>query len=348
MIRVALDAAGGDCGVEPNVRGASHALEEWPDLAVLFVGPRSEIEQALSRVELDRNRIELVEASEVVSMADPATAPLRQKRKSSIRVAANLVREGKADALVSAGNTGAAMAAAKVVVGTIDGVDRPALAWPLPTRSGLTVLVDVGANVDCKAHHLLQFAVMGSIYARILGSDNPRIALLSIGEEESKGDDLIRAVHKVLKGTRLNFVGNIDGKDIFSGKADVIVCDGILGNVVLKTCESLAEMMEDILRSEFSASRWAQLGYFLSHRVFSRIRKRLDYAEYGGVPLLGIKGTTVVCHGRSNARAIKSAFGVAIECERREVNDRILAEVARLAETEADYFPTPARKATQS
>jgi glycerol-3-phosphate acyltransferase PlsX len=348
MIRVALDAAGGDRGVEPNVRGASHALREWPDLSVLFVGPRSEVEQALSSVEPDRNRIELVEASEVVSMADPATAPLRQKPNSSIRVAANLVREGKADALVSAGNTGAAMAAAKVVMGTIEGVDRPTLAWPLPTRSGLTVLTDVGANVDCKAHHLLQFAVMGSLYARILGSDNPRIALLSIGEEESKGDDLIRTVHKVLKGTRLNFVGNIDGKDIFSGKADVIVCDGVLGNVVLKTCESLVEATEGILRSEFSAGLWARLGYLMSRRVFSRIRKRLDYTEYGGVPLLGIRGTTVVCHGRSNARAIQSALGVAIECERRKVNDRIRAEIARLAETEADYFPTPTKKVIQS
>lgn len=323
MTRVVLDATGGDLGIEPNVDGAIGACAKWQDVNVTLVGPKRALEYAFSRRKYIKSNIQIKDAPDIITMSDPAIAPLRHKPLSSIRIGIDILKNGEADIFVSAGNTGAVMATAKVLLGTIEGIERPAIAAPLPTRFGIEVLIDVGANVDCKAFHLCQFAVMGSSYAQITGIASPRVALLSIGEEAQKGTDVTRTVHKELKKANMNFIGNIDGKDVFSGVADVIVCDGFIGNVVLKISEGLAETIEEVMKGEFAKSRIAQLGYLLSRSTYKKIRKRLDYAEYGGAPLLGLNGSIVICHGRSNARAIKNAIGVALECHLKELPKRI-------------------------
>jgi glycerol-3-phosphate acyltransferase PlsX len=257
----------------------------------------------------------------------PAMA-LRRKKDSSLRVAANLVHEGKADALVSAGNSGAVMATAVFVLGTVEGVARPALAAVVPNLRGFSVWLDVGANVDSKPQHIHQWAVMAHIYARnILGIDNPRVGLLSIGEEAGKGNDLVRETFKLLKESGLNFIGNVEGHDIFNGNADVIVCDGFTGNVSLKVIESATETLFHFLKQEFSRSWRTRLGYLLSRPAFKGFRKRVDYAEFGGVPLLGVRGATIISHGRSSPRAIRNAIRVAGEVVDLRVNQQIQDEI---------------------
>ena len=263
-------------------------------------------------------------------MEDSAGKAMRNKRDSSIRVAARLVRDGVADGVVSAGNTGAVMATVKTVQGMLPGVDRPALASAFPTVKGTpVVVVDVGANVDCSPRMLAQFAVMGDIYSRVIfHTHRPRVGLLSIGEEEQKGNDLTRAATPLLKALPIHFIGNVEGRDIYAGKTDVIVCDGFIGNVALKVSEGLVEMMSKMLRESLEATITRKLGSLLARTAFNEFKKRVDYSEYGGAPLLGVKGVCIVTHGRPNANAIRNAIRVAAEFAEGKVNERIEAELA--------------------
>ena len=281
--------------------------------------------------------IEVTQASEVITMNDKAVQAVRAKRDSSLRVGLRLVRDGQAAGFVTAGNTGAAMATAKMVLGGIPGVDRPALAAVFPTAVGtVAILLDVGANVDCKPHNLEQFAVMGEIYFRsMFGTARPRVGLLSIGEEESKGNELTRESFKLLKQLPLNFTGNVEGRDIYTGKVDVLVADGFVGNVALKTSEGVANLVRATLKETLRATITRQVGYLLSRSAFIDFKKRFDHTEYGGAPLLGVKGVCFITHGSSNANAIKNAIRVASEFAERRINDKIEKELAGLRPQEA-------------
>jgi glycerol-3-phosphate acyltransferase PlsX len=334
-VRIAVDAMGGDHAPRVNVDGAVAAAREF-GIASLLVGKRAELEPLLADSGYTGSDIEIVDASEVVTFDDPATAAIRKKRNSSIRIAANCVRDGRAQGLVSAGHTGAAMVSAKMVVGTIEGVDRPALAAVLPNLTGHCLLLDVGANPDLKTPHFREFAVMGSIYAELVfGKKNPSIGLMSIGEEDSKGNEQSKEAFKTLKDTGLNFIGNVEGRDVFNGKVDVIVTDGFTGNVILKVSEALAEMVENMLREEIKRTLQASVGFLLSKSAFRRFKQRIDYSEYGGAPLLGVKGCVIICHGRSSAKAIKNAIRFASEFARRGLAEKIQAQIAELHAREA-------------
>jgi glycerol-3-phosphate acyltransferase PlsX len=327
--RIALDAMGGDHAPDAIVAGALLAVAEYPTVHILLVGREEVLREKLGHS--IPPRIEIVDAREVVDMTDNALAPLRRKRNSSIRICANLVAEGKAAAMVSAGHTGAAMTSAYKVLGTIDGVSRPALAAVLPSAKGHTVLLDVGANIDSKAAYLREFAVMGHYYAQmIFGIEAPRVGLLSIGEEEGKGNELTKETFRVLKETGLNFMGNAEGRDVFNGNADVIVCDGFIGNVVLKASESLAEMMSKLIREEITSTLPRKLGAFLARGAFDDVKKRTDYSEYGGAPLLGVKGGCIISHGRSNAKAIKNAVRVARDFATSRIDTKIREKIGDL------------------
>jgi glycerol-3-phosphate acyltransferase PlsX len=329
-MRIAVDAMGGDHAPLVNVDGAVAAAREF-GIASLLVGKAAELRRLLADSGYRGSDIEIVDAPEIVTMADPATAAIRKKRNSSIRIAANCVRDGRAEGLVSAGNTGAAMVCAKMVIGTIEGVDRPALATVLPKLDGHCLLLDVGANPDAKTPHFKEFAVMGSIYAELaFGKKNPSIGLMSIGEEESKGTDKTKEAFKTLKEAGLNFIGNVEGRDVFTGTVDVIVTDGFTGNVILKVSESLSEMVEKLLREEIKRTLQASVGFLLSRDAFRRFRQRLDYSEYGGAPLLGVKGCVIICHGRSSAKAVKNAIRFAAEFSRHGLAEKIQAQIAEL------------------
>ncbi len=329
-MRIAIDAMGGDFAPREVVAGAFRAARR-EGVELTLVGDGTVIERELARLGRSRNAIEVVHADEVVGMDEPAITPIRKKRRSSIRVAAELVREGRAAAMLSAGNTGAAVIAAKMVVGTLPGVDRPALAAVFPNRKGHTVLLDVGANVDSKLEHLRQFAVMGHLYAQeIVATPAPRIGLLSIGEEASKGTDFTRQVFRTLEETGLNFVGNVEGRDLFEGTVDVVVCDGFVGNVVLKAAESLATLLSGMTREELGKSWRTRLGGLLAKPAFDRIRQRTDYREYGAAPLLGVNGGCFIAHGRSNARAIESAIRRAVEFCAADLHHKIADRLAQL------------------
>ncbi len=333
--RIAVDAMGGDNAPGEIVKGALLALDEYPTVAITLVG-REEV----LREQLGGNvprRLDIVDAREVVDMTDTALAPLRRKRNSSIRVCANLVAERKADVMVSAGHTGAAMTSAYKVLGTIEGVSRPALAAILPNANGHTVLLDVGANVDSKPAYLREFAVMGHFYAQmILGLDAPRVGLLSIGEEEGKGNELTKETFRVLKETGLNFMGNAEGRDVFNGNADVIVCDGFIGNVVLKAAEALGEMVSKMLKSEVTRTAPRRVGALILKGAFDDIKKRMDYSEYGGAPLLGVNGGCIISHGRSSAKAIKNAIRVAHDFAANRIDAKIRAKISDLHSREHD------------
>ncbi len=334
-MRIAVDAMGGDHAPEVNVDGAIAAAREF-GISSLLVGKRGELERLLSDAGYRGTDIEVVDAPEVVTMEDPATAAIRKKRNSSIRVAANCVRDGRAEGLVSAGHTGAAMVSAKMVIGTIEGVDRPALAAILPNLSGHCLLLDVGANPDAKTEHFKEFAVMGSIYAQLVfGRKKPSIGLMSIGEEDSKGTDRTKEAFRILKETGLNFIGNVEGRDVFNGKVDVIVTDGFMGNVILKVSEALAEMVEKLLRDEIKKTLKASVGFLLSRTAFRNFKSRLDYSEYGGAPLLGVKGCVFICHGRSSAKAIKNAIRLAAAFSRQKLAEKIQSSIADLHSREA-------------
>jgi glycerol-3-phosphate acyltransferase PlsX len=276
--------------------------------------------------------ISIVHASEVITMDDKAVQAVRAKRDSSMRVGLRLVREGKADAFITAGNTGAAMATAKMVLGGLPGVDRPALVAIIPTAlRTVTALLDVGANVDCKPHNLEQFAMMGEIYFRsMFGTARPRVGLLSIGEEEGKGNELTRESFQLLKHLPLNFIGNVEGRDIYNGKVDVIVADGFVGNVALKTSEGVVNLVRATLKETLAETITRQVGYLLSRSAFSDFKKRLDHTEYGGAPLLGVKGACFSTHGSSNANAIKNAIRVASEFVERKITANITKELAAM------------------
>jgi glycerol-3-phosphate acyltransferase PlsX len=301
---IALDGVGSDKAPEPEIRGAILACRTLP-VRVHLVGPEPELRDLLDEhLENEDEDLPIVihHASERIGMDEKAAHAVRTKRDSSLRVGLKLVREGKAAGFVTAGNTGAAMATAKMVLGALPGVDRPALATPMPTSKGNPcVLLDVGANVDCKAQNLEQFAVMGEMYARsVLKIARPRVGLLSIGEEESKGNELTREAFPLLKALPINFIGNVEGRDIFNGNADVIVCDGFVGNVALKASEGIGRFVRDVLRTSLNRTVTAQVGALLSRRAFNDFRRRLDYTEYGGAPLLGVRGVCIIGHGSSN------------------------------------------------
>ncbi len=341
MMRIAVDAMGGDFAPRAAVEGAFLAAVE-DGVSILLVGDRERMAAEISRLGDPRGRIELVHAEEIVGMDDPATAPLRKKRRSSVRLCAELVHEGRARGMVTAGHTGAAMIAAKVVIGTSVGVDRPALAAVVPSANGRTVLLDVGANVDSKPNHLREFAVMGHFYAQeVIGTENPRIGLLSIGEEDNKGSELTREVFKVLKRTGLHFVGNVEGGDVFQGTVDVVVCDGFVGNVVLKSAEALAELLGRMLGEEIGKSRRTQLGYAILKPAIDRFRARTDYTEYGAAPLLGVEGGCFIGHGRSTPRAIRNAIRRAVEFAEGCVHEKISDKLAELHREEASLLAGP-------
>jgi phosphate acyltransferase len=332
MTTIALDAMGGDHAPRAEVEGAILAAREL-GVRILLVG-----NEAALRLELNRHgrrgaSIEIVNATDVITMSDSPSQAFRRKKESSVHVAARLVRDGKAEALVSMGNTGAVMTVARFVLGTLAAVDRPALAAAFPNmKEKVTVILDVGANVDSKPEQIEQFAVMGEIYYRtIWATKRPRVALLSIGEEEMKGNDLVREAAARLKLLHLNFVGNVEGRDVFRGDVDVIVCDGFIGNIALKISEGLVEHIGGMLKKAIKSSLKSQVGYVLSKDAFDSFRKRTDSSEYGGAPLLGVRGITIIGHGRSNPNAIKNAIRVASELCRARFNEKIEQELSAAA-----------------
>jgi glycerol-3-phosphate acyltransferase PlsX len=337
-VKIAVDAMGGDYGPAVVVEGAVASAREY-GASIILVGDKAAIEREISRCKAHDIAIDVRHASQVVGMAELPSHALRRKRDSSLRVAADLVRDGEAAAFVSAGNTGAALAIAMFVVGVLPGVDRPAIAAVLPNLRGFTVLLDAGANVDPKPKHLLQFAVMGHVYARdILGYANPRVGLLSVGEEEGKGNDLTKEAYEELKVSSLNFIGNVEGREIYNGRCDVVVTDGFTGNVALKISESLADMLGSMIKEELTRDVRSKVGAALAQPAFERFKKRVDYTEMGGAPLLGINGAAIICHGASPVKAIKNAVRVAREWAKADLNQHIKtaleAEAAREAARE--------------
>ena len=329
---IALDAMGSDRAPKPEIEGAIQAARQF-GVRVLLVGP-----EPVVKAELERHRgagylpIEIVHASEYITMEDKVEA-IRAKRDNSMRVGLRLVREGQANGFVTAGNTGAAMATAKIVLGAVPGVDRPALAAVFPTAPRTAaMLLDVGANVDCSPQNLEQFAVMGDVYFRAMFGKKtaPRVGLLSIGEEETKGNELTREAFRLLKQLPLNFVGNVEGRDLYNGEVDVIVADGFVGNVALKISEGVANLVRTALKESLKATITRQVGALLSRSAFTDFKKRLDHTEYGGAPLLGVKGVCIITHGSSNANAMKNAVRVASEFAERGINEAIERSLASL------------------
>lgn len=334
-MRVAVDAMGGDNAPVVEVGGAVAAVREF-GIPVTLVGDTERINRELTQYDCKGLDITVHHASEVVGMHDSASDAVRKKKDSSIRVAFDLVKNCKADAVVSAGNSGATMAAGMFVLKRLKGIDRPAIAQIFPTLRGTTLVLDVGGNVDCKPVNLVQFAIMGEVYARlVMGSRIPRIGLLSNGEEESKGNELTRETNALLKQLTFDYAGYVEGRDIFNGFVDVVVCDGFVGNVVLKLSEGLAEAVGKMLREEIGKSAVAKIGYLLSRGAFARFKKKIDYAEYGGAPLLGIDGVSMICHGGSNIKAIKNAIHFAHDYALKGVNQRV---AEKLEEHFAEYM----------
>jgi glycerol-3-phosphate acyltransferase PlsX len=332
---IALDAMGSDRAPRPEIEGAIQAARHY-DVRVALVGREETIRAELARYPAAAALpLDVVNATEVITMEDKAVQAVRAKRDSSIRVGLRLVREGRATGFITAGNTGAAMTTAKMVLGAIPGVDRPALAAVFPTAvNTVAILLDVGANVDCKPHNLEQFAVMGEIYFRsMFGTKRPRVGLLSIGEEETKGNELTRDSFLLLKQLPLNFVGNVEGRDLYGGQVDVIVADGFVGNVALKTSEGVANLVRATLKETLKTTITRQVGYLLSRSAFADFKKRLDHTEYGGAPLLGVKGVCFITHGSSNANAIKNAIRVAAEFAERKIIGKIEKELASIRAT---------------
>lgn len=331
-MRIAVDAMGGDGAPGTIVDGAVMAARSL-GVGVLLVGPGDLMQRELARHSgLRALDVAILDAPEFIEMDASPAAGLRRKPRASIRLAAEAVARGDASALFSAGNTGATVLAAHAAWGMVRGVDRPALATTVPTRERPAVLLDSGANVECRPQHLVQFAVMGTVYARLaLGLEHPRVGLLSIGEEATKGNELTREAHKLLKATTVNFVGNVEARDVYSGQADVIVCDGFTGNIALKISEGLVELVEVLLKEELSTTFSTRVGYLLSRRSFRRFHKRVDYSEYGGAPLLGVAGVCVVGHGRSSAKAVRNAVRSAHRFATHNFIGRIEGELTAIA-----------------
>ena len=343
--RIALDVMGGDHAPQATLEGARQALQAHPDLFLHLVGDETRLKSLLGAHGLKgalESRFAIVHAGSVVEMEDKATAILKDKKDASIRIAAQLVRDGHAEGVVTMGHTGAANVAAMKELGTLDGVDRPCLASVMPNRTGRpTVLLDVGANVDCKPEHLVQFAVMGSVYAgEVLGCANPRVAVMSVGEEEGKGSIAIKEAAHTLRTMDLNFLGNAEGRDIWNGKFDVIACDGLVGNALLKSAESLADMLIKGITATLRETWYTKLAGLIARPALKRFVKKLDYAEYGGAPLLGVKGIFIIGHGHSNGRAVASAIRAAFTASEHRVNEHIQESLGSLL--------SPAANGTQS
>jgi len=329
MIWVAVDALGGDYAPRHTVDGALAAVRHF-DLGVALVGPSATLDAELARhPDVDRARVRIVDAPDLIAMEESPARALRRKPGATIKIAAELVARGEAAALFSAGHTGATVIAAHGAFGMLDGVDRPALAATIPTRGRPAVLLDVGASVECRPAHLLQFAVMGSMYARLaFGIESPRVGVLSIGEEETKGNDLTREAHRLLKASSLPFVGNVEARRVYSGEADVIVCDGFTGNVALKISEGVVDMVETLLGEELSSTITMRVGSLLTRRALRRFRRRVDYSEYGGAPLLGVNGVAIVGHGRSSVKAVRNAVAMAYRLAASRFIERVAHEIA--------------------
>jgi glycerol-3-phosphate acyltransferase PlsX len=327
---VAVDAMGGDHAPAAAVQGAIDAVRRH-GIEVVLVGPEAAVRRRVSHLGAASIGLSIVDAPEVVGMDEPPTAPVRSKRRSSLAVGARLVRDGKACALVTAGNSGAAMVAAKLIIGAVEGIERPALATLVPGLERPTLILDVGANVDCRPRHLLEFAVMGHCYSEaVLGVENPRVGLLSNGAEEGKGGRVTIEAYRLLADSGLNFVGNVEGRDVYTGAVDVVVCDGFVGNVVLKVSEGLGEMIYALLRREGKRSPTSAVGLLLAKGALAALRRKADYTEVGGAPLLGVRGACLVGHGRSNAKAIRNAVRFAHAYATQGVIQHIEARLAQL------------------
>ncbi|MBI5632450.1 MAG: phosphate acyltransferase PlsX [Nitrospirae bacterium] len=323
-MNVVLDAMGGDHAPTVNIDGAVEAVHESEDIHVTLVGDEAVIRKELKGRKYKAGRISVVHASQVVDMHESPSVAIRKKKDSSIRVGIGLVKAGKADAFVSAGHSGVVMGTSLLLLGMSKGVDRPAIATLMPNLKDKFLILDVGANVDCTPQNLHQFALMGNIYCRlILGREKPKVGLLGIGEEDIKGNELTKEAFKLIKQSSLNFIGNIEGKDIFSGKADVVVCDGFTGNIALKISEGLAETVIKMLKREISGITAGRLGYLMLRPAFRNFKKKTDYDEFGGAPLLGINGTSIISHGRSSSKAIRNALRVAHDFSRKRVYEAI-------------------------
>lgn len=328
-MKIAIDAMGGDYAPQEIVKGAIQAALMYPDTEVILVGQTTRISEFLSSSDQPKNLL-LREATEVISMEEHPANAVRKKKDASIVVATRMVKEGEADAVVSAGSTGAQMAAALLGLGRIKGIERPAIGTVMPTLEGGKLLLDVGANPDAKPEHLVQYAMMGSIYAeKILGMGNPRVALLNIGSEETKGNELVQATYPLLKQAPLNFTGNVEGRDISYGRADVVVCDGFVGNVLLKMAEGLAGALFQIIKEKITSTTLRKLGALAIKPGLKEIAQMMDYAEYGGAPLLGVNGISVICHGSSKQKAIFNAVRVARECVESRFIEAIHEELPR-------------------
>ena len=329
-MKIAVDAMGGDNAPQAVVSGAVQAAKEL-GTGIILVGIEELIQAELKKHhQVKTLPIEVRNATQVVDMLDSPATVFRRKKDSSIRVANELVKSGDAVAVISAGHTGAAMATSLFILGPIEGVERPAIATFMPTMKETCIVLDVGANVDCKPNHLLQFAIMGEVYAKyLLKNPNPKVGLLSIGEEETKGNELTKEAFKLLTETSLNFIGNVEGRDVMSGKADVVVCDGFIGNVVLKLSEAVAETIGLMIRENIGDNLIRKLGYFMMRPAFRALKRRIDYAEYGGAPLVGINGISIISHGRSSDRAIRNAVRVATDLAKSEVNKHIHEDIEK-------------------
>jgi glycerol-3-phosphate acyltransferase PlsX len=326
-VKIALDAMGGDVAPENPVAGAVRAARELP-IEIALVGQRDAIEKQLASYPSRPANLSIIHASEVIGMEESPVASVRKKRDSSINVGVELLKKKEVDAFVSAGNTGAMVSASMLIVGLLPGVERPGIAIILPGVKGDTLLIDVGANIDPRPIHLLQYALMGEAYVRfVLGKSRPKVGLLNVGEEETKGTDFIKETYGMLEASGVNFVGNAEGGDIFSGELDIIVCDGFAGNVALKTAESLAHAINQLLKRSLAMSPITRLGAWLARDAFLQLRKEIDYAEHGGAPLLGVDGVSIIAHGASTGKAIKNAIRVAYESVRHELNRHMVEAV---------------------
>jgi glycerol-3-phosphate acyltransferase PlsX len=336
-MRIALDAMGGDYAPAVNIEGAIETVNDIEGIDIILVGDESSIKRELDSKKYLSNRISIKHASQVVGMDESPAVAIRKKRDSSINRAIELVKNGEADGFVSAGHSGVVMATALLLLRTSPSVDRPAIATIMPTLKAPFVLIDAGANLHCKPENLFQFGLMGSAYCRtIFERAKPKVALLSIGEEDTKGNELTKEAFKLLKKADINFTGNIDGKDIFTGIADVVVCDGFTGNVVLKTSEGLADAIVKILKREIAEQSVGRIGYLLMKSALISFKKKTDYDEYGGAPLLGINGTCIISHGRSTAKAIKNALRVAAEFSEKKVHEVVASEIEKGMVTKGD------------
>lgn len=343
-MKIALDAMGGDFGPSHLVPGAVMALREYAHISKLFlVGDPAQIEAELKKLNCNDRKIEIIHSTQVVDMSDKAWSAVRRKKDSSVSRAVDLVKHGQADAIVSAGHTGAAVAASMIKLRTLPGVDRPGIAAVLPTETNVFVLIDAGANIDARPEHLLQYAYMGSVYSRhVLGYKSPTVGLVSLGEEDVKGTEKTKEVFQMLKHSSLNFVGNIEGRHLFEDPVEVVVCDGFVGNVILKTCESIAVAIFKWLKHELMRSTKRKVGAFLAKSAFMEIKDKTNYEEYGGSPLLGVNGICIIAHGASTPLAIKNALRVAAESIEQQVNPHIVEEIRRYHETTTSLEPATA------